>query len=310
MDTIVSVRADTFQPTADALRPDVILPVHPMTPRSTARRGTARMTDSVLKALPPRLGRDERDRLIRNGEVDPSAAYIVWSVRGQAKTRPITKFEVPNGLSLAPVRRIGTYPKAPNRVGMYPVVRDDHILMLTVESRLEGSWLRYFDIHPSVDWIHAQPFALYWPVGRKSILRIPDFLIRLDGQWVVIDVKPDEDYEADTSVKGLFDLTASTLGTARVGYSHVGSMPQQQAANLHIIAPHKPVDEDLLPDLQEALARRPQFVGNLIDMSPDFGRSRDVLLTLLANGRCGLDLTQEIREASKLTWYQDTEASR
>jgi len=147
---------DAANPAALALVP-VPLP-HPQQPRSTAKRGTRRTPPALRRYVLNGLGRADAAAALSAGVVSAERAKVVWNVGGRAVVQPLAKWAIPPGEDLLPARRIGTYRDAPNRIGMYPIIREGRALHLCAESRLEMGWFRALDIDPTVTWMHAQPF--------------------------------------------------------------------------------------------------------------------------------------------------------
>ena len=82
------------------------------------------------------------------------------------------------------------------------------------ESRLELARLLYADFDPAVHSISAQPFLLTAQVAGSLRRHVPDFLLVTGGGPVVVDVKPRQHLDKET--------TAFTLAWCRAAVEHRG----------------------------------------------------------------------------------------
>ena len=235
------------------------------------------------------------------GEVEPGACEVIWNVNGKPLRQPLADLQVPNGLDLLPVRRIGTYVGARNRIGMYPVLREGRALFLCAESRLEMTWFRALDIDPQVSWMHAQPFVLVWAVGSRTLVRFCDLLVKRDSGAVVYDIKP-EVLAAEPHTRRMLELTARTLAGVGVTYGVLGDVAPQTAENLKRITRYKRPNVHLARQVERVLLLRPRSAGGVLNVCGDEYVGREVVLHLLATGRCRTDLSQPIHRATRLEW--------
>ncbi len=274
---------------------------HPAMPKSTAKRGTRRMPPRLRSALRQPLAKDEALEAIRTGALLPDLCTVLWNIDEVPVAQPILDVVVPSGLSLRPVRRIGTYKGARNRIGMYPVHRDGHALMLCAESRLEMSWFRAADIDPRVSWIAAQPFVLVWPLGDRALVRICDLLIRFADGWLVADVKPDDLLARDPYARAVMAFTRRTLALAGLDYAVLGDMSLQRTVNLRAITRYRQPNYALGREVARMVDGEPRTAGGvLLGCGDHIGR--EVLMHLLAMGRCRAHLDEPIHRATVLTW--------
>ena len=221
----------------------IIRSAHAASPRSSARGGTRRIHPSLRAELAPSLNRDEALELLADeGTIQDlvSSAVVLWQLRNTVAVQALKDMAVPDGLTLRPARRLGTYKDAPNRIALYAYEREGHPLLLATESLLELAWLRQLDFHPGTRWIHTQPFVLCWPVGDRCIWRVPDIMARVDShEWLVADVKPDERLAKSEYTQCMFELTATTMALIGVHYRHLGSMEATELRNLRSLARYR-----------------------------------------------------------------------
>lgn len=290
-----------------AVPPGVIPPPHPQMPKATARRGTKRIPDHIREHLLPPMSQRDVVAALDEGALDPVFSKVVWNVGGRARVQSGAGVVVPDGLRLQGVRRLGTYPGAPNRIGHYPVVRDGKALLLATESRLEMAWLRWHDCQPGVDWMQTQPFVLTWDLGGRGIHMFPDFLIRWQNRWSVIDVKPDKDVDDYVSMK--FDLTGRALAAAGIEHRHVGDMTRQAEVNLRVISRYKRPNPAYVELMELVEAERVGYVAELVTLVGRAGIAREALCTLIANGHCHVDLDRPVTAVTRIGWHVEGEAS-
>lgn len=301
--SIVARPDDEVQP-GSPVGPEIpaLPPAHPAMPSSTAKRGTRRMAPEVRRSLPPPATRDETRAALEAGLVDPARARVVWNVNDRAVVQPILDMVIPDGLTLRPVRRLGSYRGAPNRLGMYSTIREGCALFLCAESRLEMGWFRALDIDPLVTWMHAQPFALYWRLGRKAIYHIPDILVIRDGQPIVCDVKPDAHLIDDSYAQLVMGLTAATVKLVDVGFQRLGDIPPQAALNLRAVARYRRPNPHLTDQVAQVLGARPLTAAGLFALCEDVHAGYEVFMHLLAAGACRTDLGLPFHRGTGLDW--------
>lgn len=271
-------------------------------PHSTAKRGTRRTPPEVRKALPPTLSRDAASTAIESGAIARERGRIVWNVNGRPLVQPIWEFRIPDGLTLQPVRRLGSYRGATNRLGMYPVVREDRALFLCAESRLEMGWFRALDIDPLVTWMHAQPFAMYWRLGDKAIYHIPDLIVIRGRSPIVCDVKPEAHLERNAYARMVMDLTAATLKLVDVGYQWLGDISPQAALNLRTASRYKRENPHLAAQVARVAARQPETGRGVFALCDGIESGYEVFMHLLATGSCRTDFDRPFHQGTRLDW--------
>lgn len=300
--SIVPRSADAVQlPSPPSVASVLPLP-HPGMPRSTAKRGTRRMPPEVRRALPPPLTRASAQAAMEGDRLARERGRIVWNVNEQPLVQSIFDMVIPDGLSLRPVRRLGSYRGAPNRLGMYPIIREGRALYLCAESRLEMSWFRALDIDPLVSWMHAQPFAIYWRLGDRAMYHIPDVLVIRDGVPIVCDVKPDAHLAGDAYAQMVTALTAATLKLVDVGFQTLGDIPKQAATNLRSVARYKRANPYLADPVARVVEHRPTTAGGVFALCEDVHVGYEVFMHVLATGMCRVNFEQPFHRATCLEW--------
>lgn len=283
-----------------ALAPGVIPPPHPQMPKATARRGTERIPGCIRERMLPPMRQEDVAASLKEGALDPAFAKVIWNVNGRAKVQSVVEFDVPDGLRLRGARRIGTYPGAPNRIGHYPVLREGHALLLATESRLEMAWLRWFDFQVGVDWLMTQPFVLTWEVGDRGIHMFPDLLVRRDGCWHVIEVKPTLGLSDHARRK--FDLAERALACAGVRHHYMGEISKRAHLHLRVIGRYRRVNPYYVELMELVAEQRLGHVASVVDLVGSPGVAREVLFTLIANGHCEVDLERRITAVTPIRW--------
>lgn len=299
MDSIVAARTDTAQRGADDGRIPVP-PVHPRSPKSTARRGTRRMAPSLRQLMPRALSRHEATEAMLEGSVDPASAHFVWNVGNKPVLQEAQAFTTPNSVDLLPARRIGTHPDAPNRVSHFATVRDGLALMLEAESRLEMHHLRVIDMDPQVTMLQTQPMVVIWPYQGAAILHVPDILAIRRSQPVVVDVKPDA--LQDEYCKLTFALTSTSLAVAGVEHRVGGSVSRQCEMNYRAVRRWKLADPNLKSRIEAVQAEQPATAHHLLSICGDTATGREVFFHLIANGQCQIDMNKPIHRATRISW--------
>lgn len=275
---------------------------HPCMPRSTARRGTRRVSTRIRKAMTNSLAREEALAAVTAGKIRPDQCRVIWSVDERPEVQPISEMTVPAGETLMPVRRIGSYRGAPNRVGMYPVIREGMALMLVAESRLELSWFHALDVDARVAWMAAQPFVLSWFLRDRALVHTCDLLCVVEGQLVAADVKPRAHITDDPYNRAVMTLTRRSLRLAGVGYRILDDMTPQRVANLRAVIRYRGVTDSVSEMAISVAAAEPRSVGRLVGMAGGPSTGRAALLHLLATGRCRANLDEPLHRATVLDW--------
>jgi len=272
-------------------------------PKATARRGWKRVPDHIRKHMQPPMSKAGAEEALAAGSLDPTQGRVIWNVAGRPVRQAVTRFEVPDGLRLEPARRIGTRPDAPNRIGNYPVYRDGCALSLAVESRLEMTWLRWYDMQPDVDWMQTQPFVLTWDVGDEGLHAFPDLLVRQGHRWVVVEVKPTRLMTPHAARK--FRLAQQAFETTGVQHVHRPETSPQAEQNLRVISCYKRVNPEYVSEMERLFAARPAYFADAVRILGDAGVAFEAVMTLVANGNCTLDLDEPFVATSHLFWSED-----
>lgn len=260
------------------------------------------MAPEVRRALPSPVTRVEAEAALSAGRLSPERGRVVWNVNDRAVVQPIFDLVIPDGLTLLPVRRLGSYRGAPNRLGMYPIVREGRALFLCAESRLEMGWLRALDIDPSVTWMHAQPFAIYWRLGSKAVYHVPDLLVIRDSVPIVFDVKPEALLLRDPYAQTIMDLTAATLTLVDIRYQWLGDISPQAALSLRTVTRYKRANPHLAVQVARVAQARPTTAGGVFALCDDAHDGYEVFMHLLASGACRTDLDRAFHRATPLNW--------
>jgi hypothetical protein len=258
------------------------------------------MSLSLRAEIPRALTRVEATAVMLDGAVAADCAVVYWNVADKSVQQDVSSFAVPDLADLLPARRLGTHPRARNRISHFASGRDGHALMLEAESRLEMHHLRALDMDPSVEGLHTQPFILVWQVGDAAIYHFPDILALRSGHPLVVDVKPDA--LTDDFARLIFALTAAALTPNGVEYRLAGSVSPQSETNHMAIRRWKIVDPRLARVAEHVASQRPATAHHALSMSGGPKIGREVLFHLLANGRCRIDMDQPIHRATKIDW--------
>lgn len=278
-------------------------PPHPAAVKSSARAGTRRMTPELRALVPPAIGREEQLELATNpdaaAQLARDARILFHTSRGPVVV-PVDAFEVPDGGTLRPARRIGTYRGAKNRIALHPHMRGDSMVQLMAESLLELAWLRRLELEFGVDWLQTQPFVLVWPYEGRCIWRIPDILYRRSG-WRAADVKPDELVEGSPLLRAMFALTAMTLDAAGVNYSVAGSLTRAHQRTLATIGGHRWISPELSSHVAAARRARRESAGGVVD-SVGGGAIGWVVLFHLLTRELEADLSRPLRVGTPVSW--------
>jgi hypothetical protein len=285
------------------------------------------MPASVRALVGPSLMRERVSELVDAGQLGSRQCSVVWNLADRAVVEPVTQMRLPGGLDLLPIRRVGTYRGAPNAIAMFPVIRDGYALMLTVESRLELSWLQLLACDPRVSALYAQPCLLLWRHEEGAIWRVPDLAAVVDGHLTFFDVKHPERLD-DPWTALTFTMTEQALASAGVGFEVLSDMPAQRAHNLQLMSRYRQPNPWLAHEEATVVQKQPRTVGGLIKLI-EAARSGEplprawpavfevdavrrglaVAMHLLATGQCRTDLDRPINVASVLSWVPAPEQS-
>jgi hypothetical protein len=281
--------------------------VHPAQPKSTARRGVRRLHEKVRARIPTALTRETALSSLSDRHLRQSLAVtgsLVWLLGNSTLVQPCHQAQVPgDGLSLRPVRRIGTYKGARNRIGMFVVHREGVRVHLCAESRLEMAWMRDLDRDPRTSWMHAQPFAMVWQVKDRCIWRVPDLVIIRDGAVVVVDVKPEGRVVDDPYFALVTELTAMTIQAAGWSYEVCGSLSDLRINNLKQVARHRWPNPQLAARVCSAAEVRSKSLGGVVQAAGADDNGLVTALHLIGSGTIGIDLNLPISLASPVQWH-------
>jgi hypothetical protein len=256
----------------------------------------------VRDLIRPTAARDEVTALLASSSLDALAAtgsLILHRERKVSVHRIIDDRTPFTASGLWPIRRIGTYRGAGNRVGMYAVDLDGYRIMIEVESWLEMCHLRDQEFNFGATSPLTQPFLIRWAVGEKFAWRVPDILGRDPHGLFVADVKP-EDSRTDYDL-AMFELTAATLAPLGIRYRLLGAMSKQKRINLRALAaqrwPHPLRDEAAS---RARLAAR-SSLGGVIDSAGGHGIGTAAALHLLTR-ELFTDLDLPLTYGSPVEW--------
>ena len=275
-------------------------------PRATARARVRRMTPEMRAAIPTAITKAEAMAIVTDAraveEVAPTAKVLTLTARTVVEQR-VQQARLGDLSDLRPVRRIGTYKGAPNRISGHPHVRRDGgppVLLLT-ESSLELAWLRIREFTPSTRAMLTQPFALVWPVGDRCMWRVPDVVVQDDDGVHVVDVKPDDPTVRDEYTMAMLELTRLTVAHAGWKASIAGSLNVYHHANLREIASERTAHG--LSDVVGCLrAEKPTCVGAALDLAGDDDDGMRAVLHLLTREVSVDDLGRPILMGTRLNW--------
>jgi hypothetical protein len=297
------------EPVAPA-RPSTSAPfiaAHPTQQKSTARRGTRRMDAAIRALIPPAMKKEEalaalgEDRAAQRRVA--ATAKVIWLARGHPIVQPVAEASIPAGELLDPVRRIGTYQGATNRIGNFVVDRDGYRLHLAAESRLEMTWLRELNFRTDVNWLHTQPFVLLWEVDDQYLWRVPDILARGQGVPVTYDVKPSLIHHDQDYFDLMFALTRMSVRQAGWRQEILCGMSAQRARNLKSLANHRMPNAALATYADAVASGQPGSVGEAVMLA---GTTEDiaidVLMHLIATKRCFVDLDFPLSSLMRINW--------
>lgn len=215
------------------------LPVsHERSPGSTAKKGVRRLPVELGPLLGRRMQRARALELVSSSNVRPDGATVVWKVAGRTVIEDIGRASLPPIDLLDPVRRLGSYPGAPNQIAMLPVVRGGRAFMLTLDSGLEFAWAAALDMHPDVDDVFAQPLLVVWSHDEGSIVHVPDLAVTTDDGLLVLEVKPDYRLE-DPWIKARSHLMQETMQLAGFDYQVLGGVAKQKALALRELVTYR-----------------------------------------------------------------------
>lgn len=199
------------------------------------------------------LSRVRALELVVCGEVRPEAATVVWKVAGRTVIEDIGRVSLPPIDLLDPVRRLGSYPGAPNQIAMLPVIRGGRAFMLTLDSGLEFAWAAALDMHPDVDDVFAQPMLVVWPHDEGSIVHVPDLAVTTDGGLLVLEVKPDHRL-ADPWIEARSLLMRETMRVTGFDYQVLGGVSKQKALALRELVSYRYPNPYLAEETAAAVA--------------------------------------------------------
>lgn len=245
--------------------------VHEANPRSSARKGVKRYPAGVTELVHPSLTRKEAAALLVSDKRDElvSGAQLVTFRRPTLSVRAIKDIDDASlqWRTLWPIRRIGSYTGAPNRIGGCVVEQDGSRRTLEVESALERAHVRERHFNGGVQWMLTQPFLLRWPVGERCIWHIPDMLFLDANGWSAADVKPDDVRTPENDA--VFELTANTVAMLDLDFRVLGSISPQRRQNLRTLASQRWAPDANNPVLHAALvaarSARCSSLGGVID---------------------------------------------
>lgn len=216
-----------------------VLPVpHERSPGSTAKRGVRRLPVELGPLVGRRMQRARALELVVSGEVRPDEATVVWKVAGRTVIEDVGRASLPPLDLLDPVRRLGSYPGAPNQIAMLPVVRGGRAFMLTLDSGLEFAWAAALDMHPDVVDVFAQPLLLVWSHDEGSIVHVPDLAVTTADGLLVLEVKPDHRLE-DPWIQARSHLMQQTMRVAGFDYQVLAGVSKQKALALRELVTYR-----------------------------------------------------------------------
>jgi hypothetical protein len=283
-------------------------PVHDHSPATSARAGTRRTTPGVRSHIPSSVTREEAIELLSDDstvERLSRRARFVFQEERQAKSMPVAELGVLDLFALRPVRRIGTYKGAPNRIAFHPHRWGEALVYLAAESRLELAHLRLRDFDSATLAMLTQPMVIVWPVGDRAIHHVPDLIVSRKGGYDLVNVKPDDPRFRTPMTLRIHELTTRTV--SRLGWDTdlAGSLSDQALSNLRAISQWRWHDPRYDRPLTRIRQVRPASLGSIVDIAGDVGFGTELALHLLAHD-VDTDLDHPLMAGTGVTWREPT----
>jgi hypothetical protein len=275
-------------------------------PKAAAKSRVRRMTPQLRAAIPPAIRREEALALAADpvkAEAIAATAKVITLTPDGVVTQRIQHADLGDLSQMRPVRRIGTYKNAPNRIAGHPHLRrgGGPPIILLLESSLELAHARIKEFDPATRAMLTQPFALMWPVGDRCMWRVPDLVVQHDDGTFVIDVKPDDPAVRDPYTMAMLELTRLTVDLVGWQAQIAGSLAAQTAANLRTIASERRTPAGLDHVVALLRERRPRCVGSALDVVGDDDDGMRALLHLFAH-EVTVNLDLPILLGTTLNW--------
>jgi len=200
------------------------------------------------------------------------------------------------------VTRSGSIPR-----GYFPSAKNGQ--MVAYEQLLEADAVVLFEMSPLIKSYVGQPEKIYYPDGDRTRLYTPDFRVDLiDGSRILVEIKP-ERCLAPPDVKHKFERIQEHLDRLAKPFTILTdkSIRQQpRLENLRTLLRDPPllqVTSDTLRRSLFALARsRIETLGEATALV-----GKDVVFTLLSQGRATCPLDQEITSCTPFQLTSETQ---
>jgi hypothetical protein len=200
-----------------------------------------------------------------------------------------------------PVRSPGVYARQRHMPGRWFSTTAGRFL--EYESLLERDWMLLMDFDREVDGICEQPLRLRYRRDGRAASHVPDLLVwrGADGPELC-DVKSSERLE-DPDFRSQVEAMRLACGEAGIGYRVLSEPDRQLLVNVRWLAGFR--EPPLDPDGERArmlpmLAVGESTIGELLADAREPALARPVLMHMLWAGDALLDLSEPIREESRI----------
>jgi hypothetical protein len=173
---------------------------------------------------------------------------------------------------------------------------------LDYESLLERDWMLLMDFDRQVEWICEQPLRLRYRKDGRPASHVPDLLVWRAGTPELCDVKSEERLE-DPVFLAQVEATGRACAEAGIGYRVLSEPDRQLLANVRWLAGFRepPADPDgerarMLAELIDGASTICGLLAGAIEPA----LARPVLMHLLWRGEVMVDVTEPIRECSRV----------
>ena len=233
------------------------------------------------------------------GLLDVEVRYL--DARGNEVTSPLSGVDLDAVVAGRPVRRFPSYKNQGNYPGWLWSVTMGRLI--GYESLLERDRLWLADFDPTVLGIASQPL---WMSGRDgSVLRrhVPDFLLKTEIGFVVVDVKP-EKMLTDREVVAALGWAGRVCAARGWRFEIWSGADPVLLRNVRFLAAGRrpeSVDAEALGSVAEALRPGMSIAEAEAAREVEPGVARAAVLALLWHGLWVTDLTQPLSPSSILT---------
>ncbi|QIJ63924.1 TnsA-like heteromeric transposase endonuclease subunit [Streptomyces sp. JB150] len=199
-----------------------------------------------------------------------------------------------------PARDIPSYAGQKHTPGFYWAASSDTVL--EYESFLEARWMKLLDFDANVACFAAQPFIFEGIDADGPWTHYPDlFVRRTDGSVLLLDVKNPEQVDKP-KVQHQARRTATACATLGWDYQMVGEPDPQLWATVEWLAGYRRPLNAAAPvaHVLQFRAQHPVAIGELLSLWPDPQVERAVTYHLMWHHRLLFDLTQPLRDHTRV----------